>query len=1030
MLRSLVRSSIRFRVLVVIASAVLLIAGTRAAIDTPIDVFPEFAPPLVEVQTEAPGLSTEEVESLITVPLETALIGVPYLRTLRSKSVLGLSSVVMLFEQGTDLLRARQVVQERLQTEARLLPVVARPPVLLAPLSSMSRVLKIGVSSKTLSQQEMSVLARWTVRPRLMAVRGVANVAIWGLRDPRLEVLVDPDRLRAHEVTLDAVLRAAGEASLPSAGGFVDTPNQRLAIRHTGTTVDPEDLARTVIAVRGRSPVRLGDVAEVRTGHAPPIGDAVIDDGPGLLMIVEKQPWGNTLEVTEGVERALETLRPGLAGVTLDPTIFRPATFIERAIANLRNALGIGCLLVVVVLLAFLGDWRTSLISLIAIPLSLVTAALVLAQRGGTINTMVLAGLVIAVGEVVDDAIIDVENIVRRLRLNAALPEPRAAHRVVLEASLEVRSAVVYATLIVTLVFVPVFFLEGVAGAFFRPLGLAYVIAILSSLLVALTVTPALSLLLLRHEDRERHDPPVVVWLKARYARILPRLLARPRAAAATLVIALAATALGSRFLGEEFLPDFRETDFLMHWVEKPGTSIDAGRRTTALVSRELRSIPGVRNFGSHIGRTEVADEVVGPNFTEFWVSIDPAVDHDRTVARIKDVIAGYPGAFRDVLTYLKERIKEVLTGASATIVVRIYGPELPILRAKAEEVARALREVQGVADLKVEQQVLVPQIDVRLRPEEAAAHGVSPADVRRAATVLVKGQKVGEVYDRQRVVEVAVWGAPEVRSDVSALRRLPIAVASGAEIPLGAVASVEIAPAPNEIKRENASRRIDVTCNVTSGIDLGTVARAVEGRVRALSFDREYHAELLGEYAEREASRRKLLLLAAASLAAIVVIIQADFRSVRLTLLTLVTLPFALIGSVAAAFAAGGVLSIGSIVGFVTVLGIAARNGIMLVSHWRHLAEVEGEPSGEALVRRGAMERLAPILMTALCAGLALVPIVIRGPIPGHEIEHPMAVVILGGLVTSTVMNLALLPALYLAYGMPGRPRATGGVA
>ncbi len=1039
MMKWLIAAALRQRVLVLALACVLMVFGIRAVRTTPMDVFPEFAPPLVVIQTEAPGLSTEEVESFISVPLENALNGVSWLKTLRSKSVLGLSSVVCIFKEGTDLMRARQLVQERVATIAPRLPAVAHAPVLLSPLSSTSRAMKIGVSSAKLSQMDLSELALWTIRPRLMAVPGVANVAIWGQRDRQYQVLVDPDRLSAHGVSLDAVVRAAGDAAVVSGGGFIDSPNQRLPVRHLSPVETAEDLARTVVHFTNGVPLRLGDVAEVVINHPPPIGDAVINDGPGLLLIVEKQPWGNTLEVTRQVEAALEALKPGLMDVDIDPTIFRPATFIERSLKNLTHAMLLGCALVVVILVAFLFDWRTALISLSAIPLSLLAAGVVLHFMGGTLNTMVLAGLVIAVGEVVDDAIIDVENVARRLRLWRAKRSSRReeAHtetaesrslltsaatakeifRVVLKASLEVRSAVVFASLIVALVFLPVFFLDGLAGTFFRPLALAYVLAILASLVVALTVTPALCLLLLPGAKERHADAPLVRGLKRGYRAVLPAFVARPKFATGFLVVAFALTGIALPKLGEEFLPDFKETDFLMHWVEKPGTSLEAMRRITVNVSKELRAIPGVRNFGSHIGRAEVADEVVGPNFTELWISLDPNADYDRTVAKVQEVVEGYPGLFRDVLTYLKERIKEVLTGASATVVVRIFGPDLAVLREKAQEVNKAVADVKGVVNLKVEPQVLVPQVVVRLRAEAAANFGLTPGHVRRAATTLIKGLKVGEIYRDQKVFDVAVWGVERVRTDVQALRELVIETPSGARVPLADVADVEIVPTPNEIKREGASRRIDVTGNV-AGTDLGSVAREIQARVQKLSFAQGYHPEFLGEYAARQASKNRLLLFSAFSLLGILVLLHVDFRSMRLVMLVALTLPFALIGGVVGAFLSGGVLSLGSMVGFVTVLGIAARNGIMLMSHYRHLETSEGVAFGRELVLRGAEERLAPILMTAACAALALLPLVVRGNIPGHEIEYPMAVVILGGLVTSTLLNLFLMPALYARFG------------
>jgi CzcA family heavy metal efflux pump len=1013
----LVETALRLRVAVLALAVLLMVVGIRLAPEMPLDVFPEFAPPYIEIQTEAPGLSSEEVESLVTFPLENALIGTPGLQTIRSKSVLGLSSIRLLMKEGADLYRARQLVQERMAVEAPRLPVVARPPVIMQPLSSLSRMMKIGVWSDKLSQRDLTELALWTIRPRLMAIPGVANVAIWGQRDKQLQVLVNAETLRAHQVTLDAVLRAAGDAVVLDAGGFVDTPNQRMAVRQLSPVRGPEDLARTVVGFRDGVPLRLGDVADVTIGSPPPIGNAIINDGPGLLLIVEKQPAGNMLVVSRQVEAALEALKPGLKDVSLDPTIFRPATFIERSIDNLTRALLLGCALVVAVLVAFLFDWRTAVISLTAIPLSLIATVVVLYWWGLTINTMIIAGLVISLGEVVDDAIIDVENIVRRLRLNRALEQPQSAFRVVLNASLEVRSAVVYATLIVVLVFLPIFFLEGLPGAFFRPLAIGYVVAIMASLLVALVVTPALSLMMLSGRYGSTREPPLTRWLKAPYRRMLPWFTKSPYISIAFLLVAFGLTGLLVNRLGQEFLPNFQETDFLMHFVEKPGTSVEAMDRITILASRELRQIEGVRNFGSHIGRAEVADEVVGPNFTELWISIDEHVDYDTTVAKIQSAVDGYPGLYRDLLTYLRERVKEVLTGASSSIVVRIFGPDLGTLREKAQEVAAAMGKVEGAANLKVEPQVLVPQVEVRLRQTAAERFGLTPGQVRRAVTTLLRGTKVGEVYEEQKKYDVVVWGSPESRTDLAALRTLRIDTPSGGQIPLRDVADVAIVPAPNEVKREGGSRRIDVTCDA-KGRDLGSVARDVERAVQGIAFDREYHPEFLGEYAARQESQRRLFALGAAALAGILLILYVDFQSARLTFMVFLTIPFALIGGVCAAWLAGGVLSLGSLIGFVTVLGIAARNGIMLVSHFRHLQEVEGMPFGIDLVLRGAEERLAPILMTVATTALALLPLAISGNKPGHEIEYPLAVVIIGGLVTSTFLNLFLLPPIYLRWG------------
>ncbi len=1024
-MRRLIALALRLRVAVVVLMAVFAVVATLVVRRAPFDVFPEFAPPLVEIQTEAPGLSTEEVERLISVPLEHGLNGTAFVETIRSKSVLGLSSVVLLFERGTDILRARQLVQERLARVAATLPPVAHPPVLLSPLSSTSRVLKIGLTSPTLSQTDLTTLARWTIRPRLIAVPGVANVAIWGQRDKQYQVLVSPERLRVHAVSLDDIMRTAGEAVALGAGGFVDLPNQRLSVSQPPTITGLEPLAAAPVAFRNGVPLALGAVADVTYGNPPAIGDAVINDGPGLLLIVEKQPWGNTLTITRGVEAALQDLEPALGDVAVDAAIFRPATFIEHSLSNLNQALLIGCVLVVLTLVVFLRDWRTSLISITAIPLSLLAGALVMRYRGGTLDTMVLAGLVIALGEVVDDAIIDVENIVRRLRLNRELGSPRRVFDVVLDASLEVRSSVVYASVIVVLVFLPVFFLGGLAGTFFRPLAMAYVAAIVASLFVALILTPALSLLLLGRSKAEEHQTPLAKWLGERYARFLPRFVDRPKPVLTGLAAALLGTAAIVPFLGEEFLPSFREYDFLMHFVEKPGTSLEAMTRITVRASKELRAIPGVRNFGAHIGRAEVADEVVGPNFTELWISVDPEADYDATLGKIQAAVDGYPGLYRDVLTYLRERIKEVLTGTSASLVVRLYGPDLEVLRERAAEVQKVMGGVRGLTDVKVQAQVLVPNLEVRIRDDAAARLGLTAGAVRRQVATLVKGTTVGQVYEGEKAFDVVVWGVPNIRRDPTAIQRLPITLPGGGTAPLGELAEVRITPALNEVTREHASRKLDVTANV-SGRDLGSAARELETGVRKLRFPTGTHPEFLGEYAAQKAARTRMLGLAALAILGVLLILYSDFGTARLTGLLVLTLPFALVGGVLAVLVTGAVLSLGGLVGLVTVLGIAARNGIMLVSHYRHLEREEGVPFGRDLVLRGARERLTPILMTALVTGLALLPLAVFGNRPGQEIEHPMAQVILGGLLSSTVLNLFVLPALYLRYARPA-PNPSG---
>jgi CzcA family heavy metal efflux pump len=1036
MMRWVIGSSLRLRFLVIAVAVGMMAYGSTRVGNMPLDAFPEFAPPFIEIQTEGPGMSTEEVESLVTIPLEQSLNSTPNLDVMRSKSVPGLSAITLIFKAGTDSLTARQLVNERLAIATRTLPSSSGVPWILQPLSATSRVLKIGISSSRYSLVDLSMWAYWTLRWRLMAVPGVANVVIWGDRWKELQLQVDPHLLRRYDVSLDQVMRVESDAldfgllryttaAKTRVGGFIETPNQRLQVQHVLPSSGPLALARIVVGRHTKpdgAPLRLGDLGVVRWDHQPLIGDAVVNSRQGVLLVVEKFPWANTLDVTRGIERTLDQMRPGLAGVHVDSTIFRPATFIETSLDNLTRALMIGTLLVILVIGAFLFEWRAALISIVAIPLSLMAAALVFYWRGETINTMILAGFVISVGVVVDDAIIDIENIVRRLREARRAGSTRSTAAIVLDASIEVRSAIVYATVIIVLAVLPVFFIGGVTGAFFEPLVLSYGLAVLASMVVAMTVTPALSLLLLANAPLERRDvPPLTAWLQRGYTRLLARVIRSPLVPLALAgAVAVAGVAVAP-LLGEELFPHFKERDFLMHWITKPGTSHREVVRMTEQGSRELRAIPGVQNFGSHIGRAVQGEEISGMNFAENWVSVSPDVDYDATVARLEETVEGYPGLFRNVETYLNERIEEVLAGASNQVVVRVFGPDLHVLRRKAEEVEHALSTIPGIADLHVELQTDIPHISVTPDLEKAAVYGLKPGDIRRSAAALVSGDEVSDIHRDNKVYNVAVWSTPETRGSVHAIRDLLIdAPATGGQVRLGEVADVRVAPTPNQVARENNSRRIDIGLNA-DGRDLGAVVHDVGERLERVRFPLEYHAELMGEFTERQGAQARLLGWSVAAALGIFLLLLTCIGGWRMAVIAFVALPFALVGGVLAAYGSGGVVSMGSLVGFLTVFGIAARNGILLINHFQHLERVEGEPFGAALVIRGARERLAPIVMTALATALALVPLVISGEIPGAEIEYPMAIVILGGLLTSTLLNLFLVPAAYLRFARRG---------
>lgn len=1031
MLRWIVGSSLKFPFLVVAVAAGLMIFGFQALARMPVDAFPEFAPPQVEIQTSCLGLSAAEVESLVTVPLENALSGVPGRDVIRSASEPQLSYIRVLFKQGTDLIRARQLVEERIADIAPTLPSWSLAPILMPPTSATARVMKIGLSSKTISLMQMSTIAFYNIRARLLKVPGVANVAIWGMRRDTMQVLVDPQRLLTNNVTLDEVMTAAGDSAdagnlsfsdgaVVGTGGFVENANQRLLVTHVLPVVTPSDLAKVPIKTQDGRQVPLSTVADVVEGFPPLAGDAVINGGPGLMLIVEKLPWGNTLQVTQGVDKALDEMRPGLAGIQIDSNIFRAASFVTTALNDLTKALLIGIVLVLIVLGFFLFEWRSALISAITIPLSLTSAIVVLDIRHTTLNTMILAGLVISIGAVVDDAIVDMENITRRLRISRQQGDKRSTASIVLEASIEVRGAVVYASFIEVFALLPVFFLGGLSGSFFRPLAISYALAVMVSLVVALVFTPALSFILLRHAKLERRgDSPLVRLLKRGYQRGLGRIVRNPRWAYVVVGIIVIAGVSVLPFMGESLFPTFKERDFLILFVTTPGTAVAEENRMMTRLCTELRAIPGVRDFGCHIGQGLLGEEISGVNQGEAWISIDPKADYDKTLAAVTKVVDGYPGLFHQVETYLNERIDETLTGASNALVVRIYGEDLSTLWSKADDVAQVMKNVKGVVDQHTDLQENEPQINVEVNLAAAQKYGIKPGDVRRASSTIMAGEEVGTIFRGGVTYDVDVWGTPEARANPTLIADTLLDTPSGGHVRLGDIATVAIKPTPNDIARENGSRYIDVSANV-SGRSLNAVVKDLQQQLKTVSFPVGYHAELQGEYAEREAAQNRLLILAIAAAIIILLLLITSFGSWRLAVLSFVTLPMALVGGVLAAYAGGGIVTIGTLVGFFTVLGIVARNGIMMITHFQHLEKYEGEAFGPALVMRGAKERLAPILMTALATAFALVPLAIAGNIPGQEIEYPMALVILGGLVTSTLLNLFVVPSLYLRFAKP----------
>jgi len=1029
MIRSIVRSSLQYHFLVVTLALILIIVGVNQLGKTPVDVLPEFSPPFVEIQTEALGLSAEEVESLITVPMEQDLLaGVAWLDVIHSKSVPGLSSVVVYFEPGTDLNRARQMVSERLAQAAVGIPHVSKPPAMIQPTSSASRFVIVGLSSQELSLIEMSVLARWTIGPRLLGVPGVANVAIWGNRDQQLQVLVDPDHLRDMGVTLEQVVETTGnslwvsplsflEASSPGTGGFIETPNQRLGVWHVLPISSPDELAKVPV---DRTALTLGDVSTIVEDHQPLIGDSISNEGPNLLLVIEKLPGTNILDVTKGVDEAITALRPGFAEIDFDATVFRPATFVEMAIANITTSLVIAAVLMVLAFGFLFYGWRTALISLITIPVSLITALYVLHLWGLTMNAMTLAGLTIALGIVIDDTVVDTAHMMRLLRNNRREPNPRPVMDVIAESATEIRGTLFFATLVVLLAVVPVFFLQSVSGVLFQSLALSYLAAILAGTAVALTVTPILSMWFLSNANLDR-DSMLGSWLRSGYERVLKRFTAMPGTAYVIVLVLVVIGLVVAPLLGQgQMLPSFREPYVTITMDGSPGTSRQEMDRIVSRASSELRGISGVQNVAAHVGRAVLGDQVVGIHSADLWVSIDPNANYDATVSAIQETVSGYPGLDRVVQTYMQQILEQSQVSQSqinndGSYTLRVYGEDHENLRNEAGQVQQYISGISGVADPRVAYPMEEPTVEIEVDLLAAQRYGVKPGDVRRAAAILLSGLQVGSLFEEQKVFDVMVWGIPEVRQSLTDIRNLLIDTPGGGHVRLDEVADVSIAPSPTVINREGISPYIDVVFNI-QGRNVNAVLNDVGAAMQNYSFPLEYHAEIKHDYRAQEESRQGLLISGLISLIGIFLLLQAVSKGWRMAIAAFLTLLAVLTGGLLTAFLSGGVSTV-ALFGLFAVFGIGARNAILLIRHYQ-LLEQEGEKFGSELVLRGSAERMAPTVMTALTTVLGLLPFVIFGNTAGLEISRPIAFVIMGGLVTSTLLNLFVLPALYLRYG------------
>jgi len=1015
-MNNLILWSITHRWIVAIAAVILTVYGLVVTIQLPVDVFPDFAPVQVVVQTDAPGFAPEEVESLITLPLETALNGTPNVQLVRSISTIGLSVVTLIFEDGTNVFTARQLVAERIQGVRDRLPATAEQPVLMPITTAVGDILRIGmIPTGSTSLMDLHTSALWIVKRRLMSVPGVANVVLYGGEEKQYQIFVDPKALKDFELSLEQVLAAARGSNMNVPGGFLRTPDNEYLIRGLGRVKSLQDLKKTVITARNGVPILLGDIASIQIGPAFKTGHGIVNGKQGVILSVTKQPWANTLKTTLAVEKMLESLKPSLPADVKIVYTFRQADFIETAIHNMIEALAFGALLVIVVLFIFLQNWRTVLISLTAIPLSLLAAVIALKWQGATINTMTLGGLAIAIGEVVDDAIIDVENVYRRLRENSLRTDPLPTINVIFNASREIRSSVVYATFIVALVFLPIFSLSGLEGKIFAPLGFSYIVAIVASLVVALTVTPGMCMMLLNRRDLPDHEPTVVHLLKSWYQPLLSFSMNHPRLilSAASLLFAVSLVPLVS--IGKEFLPTFDESNLIVAANSVPGTSLDVTTKTGKFVTGHLMSHSNVMAAGQRAGRAQGSDDYGSSNFSELDIRLKTGTDRDAVKKHLREDLGTVPGLVVNVGSYISHRMDHVLSGVNAAIAIKVFGPDLDVLHRAAADIEKIVAKVPGAVDVQIEPIIPIPQVGVQMDRDKAARYGLNIEKLATTIEAAFNGVVVSQVVEEQRTFDLVVRFKPEYKASVDAISGTLVDTPSGVRVPLSAVAQIGLGTSPNTLRHESTSRYVVIQANV-SGADLGSVIDRIREQLnKSIHLPAGYYIVYGGQFEAQEKASQQLVLLTLISIIGIFLLLIAAFRSARSAVLVLMNLPLALIGGMWAIVLSGGVMSIGSLLGFITLFGISTRNGIMLVTHFKHLM-AEGN-NFEQCIKQGAIDRLSPVLMTALTASLGLLPIAILGG-TGRELEQPLAVVILGGMVSSTALTLLVIPALFKLFG------------
>lgn len=1019
MLDAIIKGSLRQRLVVVVTSIVLFFAGAYVVINMPVDVFPDLTAPTVTVMTEAHDMAPEEVEQLVTLPIETATNGASGVRRVRSATSKGFSIVWVEFEWGTDIYQARQIVNEKLSMVSSQLPEEVPPPVMAPITSIMGEIMLVSVESDRHSELEIRTAADWEIRQRLLAIPGVAQVVPIGGGVKQYQVRVDPDRLKAYDVTLDQVMEATESTNENFSGGFFQEYSQQYTIRGIGRSNSLKDIKQTVVAQRNNQPITIGDVANVTIDAAQKIGDASVNGDQAVIISIKKQPDTNTLELTERVDEALAQIEQNLPeGFSINSHIFRQADFIDLAIDNVIEALRDGAILVVIILLLFLANIRTTMISLTAIPLALITSVFVLEFFDITINTMTLGGMAIAIGVIVDDAIIDVENVFKRLRENAKLPESqqKSAMQVVFEGSKEIRTSIINATLIIMIVFIPLFFLSGLQGRMLQPLGLSYIVSIGASLIIAMTVTPVLCYYLLPGQAAKGklEESWFTKKLKSGYDRILDSVLRYKKSVLTSTLVLFLGTFLIVPYLGSSFLPEFNEGTLVISAVTIPGTGLDESNEIGKRIENILLDHPAVTSTARRTGRAEMSEHAQGVNASEINADLDipEGTTKEKVLEELRTDLSVVSGTNITIGQPLGHRIDHMLSGTQANIAVKIFGTDLYRLRTLAEEVRGQMEGVEGVVDLSVEQQQNVPQIQIRPNRRALARYGMNIGDLSEKVDVAFAGETVSQIIEGDRLFDLIVRYDEEHRGNIQAVKNADLTLQDGTVVPLSELASIKSRSGPNTISRENVQRKIVVSANV-AGRDLrGTVNAISDNISENVNFPQGYFVEYGGQFESQAQATRTISLLSIVAILLIYMLLYLEFSSLKTALLVMVNLPFALIGGIFIVWFTSGIVSIASLVGFITLFGIATRNGILIVSHYQYLRWEEDKSFMEA-IRQGAMERLNPILMTALTAGLALIPLALAAGEPGNEIQSPMAQVILGGLISSTLLNMIVIPAL-----------------